>query len=152
MAMMYAASYNLTFARTHSRIHTQTHTSAVPPPPGIPFFRRRSTGCRWLWAPSLHPSLLPPQLLVGGEECPCPSPPSPPLLLHYHLHCLHFLLLLLPSAPQLHLLLPAPSRFLAPGVESGAADGRAAGEEAEEDYGVCWSSLCGEETDERKRK
>lgn len=29
--------------------------------------------------------------------------------------------------------------------------GQAAGEEAEEDYGVCWSSLCGEETDERKK-
>lgn len=149
MAMMYAASSNLTFVRTHCRIHTKTHTYAPPPSPGIPFFRRRSTGCRWLWAPSLHPSLLPPQLLVGGEECPCPSPPSPPLLLHFHLHCLHFPLLSLPSVPPLQLPLPAPSRFLAPGAELGAAAGREAEEEAEEDYGVCWSSLC---ADKRKKK
>lgn len=31
------------------------------------------------------------------------------------------------------------------------AAGQAAGEEAEEDYGVCWSSLCGEKTYEREK-
>ena len=169
MAMMYAASSNLTFAHTHTVTHTHT-----PPPPGLPFIRRRSTGYRWLGAPTLRPSPPPPQLQVGGEECPCPSPPSPPsppLLHRFHLRCLHFLplrllwLLSLPLSPRLlllllhlHLLLLLPLllqpqfHFLSPGEESGAAGGPAAAEEAGEGYGVCWSSLQGGETDERKRK
>lgn len=141
MAMMVAASSNLTFAHTHCQIH---HTYAPLPPPGVPFIRRRSTGYRWLWEPSLHLALLLLQLLVDEEECPCPSHPSPPLLLH----CLHFLLLSLPSAtePLLHL-----SHCFFPRVESGVADDLEAGEEDEEDYGVCcWSSLYAEERQEKE--
>lgn len=136
MAMKNAASSNL----------TQTHSSSLS---CLSFIRRRSTGYRWLGAPSLHPSPPPPQRLVGGEECPCP--PSPPLLLHSHLHSLHFLLLSLSSSLQLLLLHPPLSRSLAPGEELGAAAGPAAAEEAEEGYGVCWSSLHGGETADRKR-
>lgn len=121
------------------------------------FIRRRSTGYQRLAAPSLRPSPPPPQRPVGGEECPCP--PSPPLLLllHCRLHFLHFLLpspsLLLPPPPLLLLLLLPPlPRSLAPGEESGVAAGPAAAEEeAEEGYGVCWSSLHGAGTAERKR-
>ena len=72
------------------------------------------------------------------------SLPSP-LLLH--------LLLLLLLSPLLHQLL-ALCHSLAPGVVWGVGADREAGveEEAEEGYGVCWSSLQGVEFSKRERK
>lgn len=85
-------------------------------------FRRRSTGCRWL-SFSLLPAPRPPPLPAGGEAAHVPH--TPPL------RCL------------LRLLRRPPSRSLVPAAGLGAEGvPEAEGEEvAEEDYGVCWSSL-----------
>lgn len=87
-------------------------------------FRRRSTGCRWL-SPSLLPSPRPPPLPAGGAAAPAHVPRT-----------------LLPRC-WLRLLRRPPIRSLVPAAGSGVEGVREAeGEEAaEEDYGVCWSSL-----------
>lgn len=99
-------------------------SSSSIPPRRLRRFRRRSTGCRWL-SLSLLPAPRPPPLPAGGEAAPAPVPRT------LRPRCL------------LRLLRRPPFRSLAPAAGSGAEGVREAeGEEvAEEDYGVCWSSL-----------
>lgn len=94
-------------------------SSSSIPPRCSPRFRRRSTGCRWLsLALLLFPR--PPPLPAGGEPAPVPRTLRPRCLLRR-----------------------PPFRSLVPAAGLGAEGVREAeGEEvAEEDYGVCWSSL-----------